>query len=225
MILGLGLIVVAAGSSQRMEGTDKVWASLGGMPVVMHSLARLSRVAQHAVLVVRSDEQERARRELSILAQPATVVPGGMTRRDSVACGLAALPDVRFVAVHDAARPFAPVDLMLQGVDMLDGSDGAVPGLSVTDTIKEVDGDSAVVRTLDRPALRAVQTPQLFRRDALEQAHALSNEGTVPTDDAAMLETRGFTVRVYAGRSENFKITTQFDLTLARLLIAQGLTA
>lgn len=219
MIAGLGLIVVAAGSSQRMEGVDKVWARLGEGSVLSHSLRHLARMAQWTVVVVHESQQARARAELSSGGSGLDVVSGGLTRQDSVAAGLNVLTDATVVAVHDAARPFADPSLLQRGVDLVRTCDGAVPGIPVSDTIKRVDLDGAILGTMDRTILRAVQTPQVFRRKPLQVAHASEYAARrTSTDDAALLEACGFDVRVFPGHASNFKITTEYDLKLARLL-------
>jgi 2-C-methyl-D-erythritol 4-phosphate cytidylyltransferase len=130
---------------------------------------------------------------------------------------------VDFVAVHDAARPFSDVDLLQRGVALLGRWDGAIPGFSITDTIKEAESTGIIVRTVDRSTLRAVQTPQLFRLGALLACHAAAvADGINATDDGALLERYGHRVVVFPGRQGNFKITTPYDLALARLLVAHG---
>jgi 2-C-methyl-D-erythritol 4-phosphate cytidylyltransferase len=143
------------------------------------------------------------------------VVAGGAERTDSVAAGLAALrPGDEVVLVHDAARALAPPTLFSRLVrEVLAGHDAVVPGLPLTDTVKKVDADGVVVATPDRAALRAIQTPQAFRREVLEHAHARAAGGA--TDDAALVEAVGGHVRVVDGDRLAFKITTPDDLAVA----------
>ena len=142
-------------------------------------------------------------------------VAGGETRSESVRNGLAAVPrDASIICVHDAARPFATVELYAAVVTaVLGGADCAVQGIAVTDTIKIVDAHGTVVSTPERGSLRAVQTPQAFRSGVLRAAHATSAEGT---DDAALVEAMGGTVVVVAGSEDNRKITYPADLEWAR---------
>ena len=148
------------------------------------------------------------------------VVAGGEERTDSVAAGLRALAaEVDVVLVHDAARAFAPASLFSRLVAHVRAGHGAVvPGLPVTDTVKLVDRDSVVVGTPDRSALRAVQTPQAFRRDVLEAAHAA---GGAATDDAALVEACGGRVVVVDGDPLAFKVTTPADLEVAERLVTR----
>jgi 2-C-methyl-D-erythritol 4-phosphate cytidylyltransferase len=135
------------------------------------------------------------------------VVAGGTTRSESVRAGVAAVPgDAEVIVVHDAARPAAGRSLFEAVVAAVrDGADAAVPGVPVVDTIKRVDGE-AVVETLDRSVLVAVQTPQAFRASVLR---GLDGEAT---DDAALVEAAGGRVVVVPGDPANLKITSPADL-------------
>jgi 2-C-methyl-D-erythritol 4-phosphate cytidylyltransferase len=150
------------------------------------------------------------------------VVAGGATRQESVRLAVAALPaEVEVVLVHDAARPLVPVELVdAVAAAVRDGADAVVPVLPVVETIKEVDGSCVVRLTLDRSALRAVQTPQGFRRTVLEEAHAAA-VGEDATDDAGLVERLGRPVRVVAGAEEAFKVTRPIDLVLAEALVSR----
>jgi 2-C-methyl-D-erythritol 4-phosphate cytidylyltransferase len=160
------------------------------------------------------------------------VVAGGSTRQESVRLAVAALPpEVDVVLVHDAARPLVPVELVdAVAAAVRDGADAVVPALPVVETIKEVDGASVVRRTLPRSALRAVQTPQGFRRAVLELAHAEGGDPAAEhdehderavTDDAGLVERLGVPVHVVAGAEEAFKVTRPLDLLLAEALLVQ----
>jgi 2-C-methyl-D-erythritol 4-phosphate cytidylyltransferase len=142
-------------------------------------------------------------------------VAGGATRSESVRAGLAAVPaEATIVCVHDAARPFASRQLFAAVIEaIVDGADGAVPGVAIVDTIKRVDADGRVVETPPRASLVAVQTPQAFRAEVLRSAHALAKEAT---DDAALVEELGGRVVVVAGEPVNRKITDREDLGWAR---------
>ncbi|MCU1392598.1 MAG: ispD [Ilumatobacteraceae bacterium] len=200
-------IVVAGGSSQRF-GRPKQYEAIGGTRVLDVSLAVARSASDGVVLVVPAND---------VVAEGG--VAGGATRSESVRNGLAAVPaDATIICVHDAARPFATVELYRSVIDAVAaGADCAIPGIVVTDTIKVVDTDGAVVSTPDRSALRAVQTPQAFRADALRAAHAGGAEGT---DDAALVEASGGRVIVVAGSDDNRKITYPADLDWARARFA-----
>jgi 2-C-methyl-D-erythritol 4-phosphate cytidylyltransferase len=148
------------------------------------------------------------------------VVPGGATRRRSVAAALAALPaSVEVVLVHDAARCLAPPALFTAVAKaVMDGADAVVPVVPLADTVKQIAGD-IVVATLDRSTLRAAQTPQGFRRTVLENAHAAVDEDA--TDDAGMVERSAATVRVVPGDEDAFKITEPPDLVFAEAVLVR----
>jgi 2-C-methyl-D-erythritol 4-phosphate cytidylyltransferase len=200
-------IVVAGGSGARF-GRAKQFESLGAERVLDRSV-RIARTAGAGVVIV-VPEADVAREG---------GVAGGSTRSDSVRRGLAAVPsDATVICVHDAARPFASAALYDAVVSAVAaGADAAVPGVPVTDTIKQVDAQSVVVATPERSSLVAVQTPQAFRADVLRAAHAAGGEGT---DDAALVESAGGRVVVVPGEMSNRKITEPGDLDWARSIAA-----
>jgi 2-C-methyl-D-erythritol 4-phosphate cytidylyltransferase len=158
----------------------------------------------------------RARASMMDVPVPVSVVAGGETRQASVRRALDALPDdVRFVAIHDAARPFAPPELFTTVVDAVArGADGAVPVLPIVDTVKRLEG-SRIVETEDRSMLGLAQTPQAFRLDVIRAAHRrAATEGVRETDDAALVEHDGV-VEAVPGDPANFKITMLLDLARA----------
>jgi 2-C-methyl-D-erythritol 4-phosphate cytidylyltransferase len=224
-------IVVAAGSGQRF-GRAKQFEALGPVTVVDHALAVARAVVDGVVLVVPADHApERPTATTATTVTTATTsttgtltVTGGSTRSESVRCGLAAVPDdAEIVLVHDGARPFASAALYRAVIAaIVDGADGAVPGVPLTDTVKVVDrvvveGARTVLDTPDRATLVAVQTPQAFRATALRAAHADATEGT---DDAALVERQGGRVVVVAGEADNRKLTVAEDLDWARRRLA-----
>ena len=218
----VGALVPAAGSGLRLgPGAPKALRLLAGEPLLLHAVRGLRRATSVGPVVVAApaDDLERVRRLLHGL--DVVVVAGGAERQDSVRAALAALPaEVDHVLVHDAARCLTPVAVVERVVAALrDGAEAVVPVLPVADTVKQVDGDR-VVTTVDRSALRAVQTPQGFRRDVLERAHA--STGPALTDDAGLVEAAGGTVTTVAGADEAFKVTRPLDLLLAEALLRAG---
>ena len=196
-------IVVAAGSGLRF-GSAKQFERLGGKRVVDWAVEEAGRHSMGVITVVPKGQ-----------ATGPNQVEGGATRSESVRRGLAAVPvEATIVLVHDAARPFAS-DAVFQRVigAVVDGADAAVPGIPVTDTIKQVNESDVVVSTPRRETLRAVQTPQAFRAASLRRAHASGGEGT---DDASLVEHAGGEVRVVEGEHVNRKITETDDLEWAQ---------
>jgi 2-C-methyl-D-erythritol 4-phosphate cytidylyltransferase len=146
-------------------------------------------------------------------------IPGGATRSDSVAAGVAEVPaDAAIILVHDAARPLIPADLIDRVLGgFADGADGVIPALPIDDTVKRVDAAGRVVDTLDRSELRTVQTPQAFLADVLRRAVAAPDRGT-GTDCASLVERAGGTVATVLGDPRAMKITTRADLARAEEL-------
>ena len=149
-------------------------------------------------------------------------VEGGAERSHSVRNALEAAGDGDPVLVHDAARPLLTTELAARCLAALEGVEAAVAAARVTDTTKEAGPDNVVSRTLDRSRLWAVQTPQVFRRAALEAAMARSDEIlAAATDDASLVEDAGGRVRVVEAPRENLKVTTPVDLRVAELLLRE----
>lgn len=220
-------LVPAAGRGERLgRGTPKALRTLGGLPMYVHAVRALaaSRDVHVVVVAVPEDAVEHVRTELT--DQPidadVVVVSGGETRQESVARALITLgDDIDVVLVHDAARPLVPVELVdLVAQSVRSGYPAVVPGQQVVDTIKQVDDSSTVTATPDRSSLRAIQTPQGFDRQVLQQAHASVDLDDSPaTDDAGLVEQAGVKVHVVPGHEEAFKITTPTDLLLAEAIL------
>jgi 2-C-methyl-D-erythritol 4-phosphate cytidylyltransferase len=203
--MSVAAVVVAAGRGTRFGGA-KQFALLDGETVAARSVAQARLVADLVVLVV-PEGYEGGGEGADV------VVTGGASRAASVRSGLAHCGDASIVIVHDAARPLASAALFLAVVYAIEeGADAAIPGLTLTDTVKRVtskDDVTVVVETLAREELVAVQTPQAFRREVLERAHA---HGDDATDDAGLVEALGALVVVIPGESSNVKITHLGDL-------------
>jgi 2-C-methyl-D-erythritol 4-phosphate cytidylyltransferase len=216
-------ILVAAGRGERLgPGAPKALRRLAGQPLVAHAAraALGSGVVDMLVVAAPGDLVDDVESAVRPLGGRLLVVAGGATRRESVAAALATLPvDVDVVLVHDAARCLAPAELFTAvAAAVASRSEAVVPVLPVADTVKEIRGD-VVVTTLDRSALRTVQTPQGFRRDVLARAHAAA--GVDVTDDAGLVERLGRPVHVVPGHDDAFKVTRPLDLLLAEAVLAR----
>ena len=210
-------IILAAGSSSRM-GFDKMWATLAGQPVVAWSIRvfAASPVVSQLVVATAPGAEDRMRRLLDTLRIEAQVVTGGERRQDSVRAALDVCADVTWVLVHDAARPLLTPDLLERGLAEAHETGAAIAAVPMTDTIKVVQ-DHRITDTPLRDALWAAQTPQVFRRALLHEAHQYAS-GAV-SDDAALVEALGVAVKVYPGAYGNIKITTPVDLQVAATLL------
>jgi 2-C-methyl-D-erythritol 4-phosphate cytidylyltransferase len=223
-------IVPAAGRGERLgPGAPKALRTIAGAPILLHAVRGLLDSGVVDVVIVAApppqvDPQgiETTRKMLAVFGGAVLVVPGGDTRQESVALALAAAPaEAGVLLVHDAARALTPPELIAAVVYAVLGGAGAViPALPVADTIKAVDPHGTTVTgTVDRAGLRAVQTPQGFRRDVLLRAHEAA-PGAGATDDAGLVERIGLPVTVIPGHVEAFKVTTRFDLLLAEAVLA-----
>jgi len=219
-------IVVAAGRGERL-GLDrpKAFARLRGRPLLAESLERLDESEWVDEIVVAAPEGwvEPAvllAEELGC-GKVVSVVAGGAERTDSVRLALAEVAaDATVVLVHDAARPLLPADVIERVIVALsEGWDAVVPGLPIPDTVKRVDGD-AVVETVDRAGLVAVQTPQAVVAPVLREALAV---GALPASDcAALVERAGGRVKVVPGDPRLLKVTDPADLEVLERLLADA---
>ncbi|HEY8600991.1 MAG TPA: 2-C-methyl-D-erythritol 4-phosphate cytidylyltransferase [Thermomicrobiales bacterium] len=220
----VGAIIVGAGRGERMGGVDKVFAPLGGKPILAYSIAafQASELIDAIVVVLneRNVEQGRAIIRAGGWDKVVATITGGARRQDSTRAGIAALPPCEIVAVHDAARPFVTTALIRRGVEAAIAHGAAIAAMPVKETIKQVDAGGLIMSTPPREALWAAQTPQLARRKALEQAlNSAQARGATVTDEAAALEASGERVTVFAGAYTNLKVTTPEDLILAAALL------
>lgn len=215
-------LIVAAGRGERLgSGGPKALVSVAGRPMLSWSIDALRQVEGVRAIVVALPAER-----LDAAPDGVIAVAGGATRSESVTAALAAAPlDDDVVIVHDAARALAPPALFAEALLELEqrGVDAVIAAAPVTDTIKQVGADGLTVeRTLDRARLWAVQTPQVFRREALRRALAADPELIAgATDDAWLVERQGGTVAVLPASPENFKITTPHDLRIAELLLRE----
>ncbi len=219
----VGILLLAAGSGKRFGGMlPKQYITVADDPLLIHTLNSLSLEDRISVVqpVIAEDDALYAEvikgKQFSFDLLPP--VAGGAERSISMQRGLAALPGfIDTVGVHDAARPLPSRQLLKDVLDMAGEHGAAVPGIAVHDTIKEIDRNGRVIKTPDRAMLRAVQTPQVARRDWFEEAiEKESDRLESHSDDASVLEAAGFPVFISQGDSLNRKITTQSDMDWLR---------
>jgi 2-C-methyl-D-erythritol 4-phosphate cytidylyltransferase len=220
----VAVLVPAAGQGIRLgPGGPKALRSLRGEPLLVHAVRRVAAAPSVGCVVVAApaDSVAAVRDLLSSVHEHVEllVVAGGTTRQESVAAALGAVPDrYDIVLVHDAARALAPPELVERvAAAVRDGHAAVIPALPVVDTIKHVQPNGEVLATLDRSALRAVQTPQGFLRSVLVEAHAAAVDDH--TDDAGMAEKMGVRVWTVPGEELALKITRPLDLAIAELLL------
>jgi 2-C-methyl-D-erythritol 4-phosphate cytidylyltransferase len=222
-------IIAAAGQGTRMGGNRaKQFLELAGTPIIFHTLRsfELCDAIQEIILVLPAEDTSGflAIAEKHSLRKLAKIVPGGITRAESVLKGLLAVRSAtaEIIAVHDGVRPFVTADEISRTVRAAEANEAAILTSAVTDTIKEV-SNGFVARTQPRSALRRALTPQCFRfellRRAYEQVDVLDPE---LTDDSSLVERLGVKVTIVDGSPRNIKITGPEDLALGEVLLKEG---
>ena len=215
-------LIVAAGRGERLgSGRPKALVSLAGKPMLEWSVDALRAVSSVEQIVVALPADE-----LGAAPPGTTAVAGGAVRSQSVRAALGATIDGDPVIVHDAARPLATSELFERALAQLEDADvdAVIAATPVSDTIKEVAEDGRTVSTtLDRARLWAVQTPQVFSRSSLTRVFDEASDELLAaaTDDAWLVEQAGGSVQVLDAGRENLKVTTEIDLQLAELLLAE----
>lgn len=224
-------IVPAAGSGRRMAAEiPKQYLSVGGLPILEHTLRALLACSDIRGVVVVLDPSDRRADSLESLSDPrVNRAAGGAERVDSVLAGLKVLMTEAswddWVLVHDAARPCLPVTDLKRLIKHVEHHNvGAILAQPSVDTIKRVNSKGRVVKTLDRTKLWRAQTPQMFRLRDLHDALVVSlSEGLIVTDEASAMELQGHTVHVVEGPASNIKVTIPEDLELAALYLQSKL--
>ncbi len=220
-------LILAAGAGRRM-GKDiaKQFLLLGDKPLLAHTLLAFQRAPEidEIIPVLSREDMDDCLRDVIEqyrITKVKTLVVGGKERQDSVLHGLQKIKDdTAVVLVHDGVRPFVTPDMIREAVDLAKKGECIAVGVPIKDTIKEVDDNKIVRRTLERGRLWAIQTPQTFPVEILRRAYEESyKQKMFGTDDATLVERTGGTVRVIMGSYENIKITTPEDLILAEEIL------
>jgi 2-C-methyl-D-erythritol 4-phosphate cytidylyltransferase len=206
-----------------MGGIDKIFARIGGVPVLERVAAVFDSCpyVDHIIVVLSQENVSRGTEllERQHLSKLSKIIAGGTRRQDSVEAGLNSLPPCGWVIIHDGARPMVTGSLIVDGLKAAQESGAAIAAVPVTDTIKSSNDAYYVNITLDRSKLWSVQTPQVFRFDIIKEGY--KNASGDVTDDAALVEALGCGVRLYMGAYDNIKLTTPADLALAEALWQQ----
>ncbi len=215
MIRDACLVIVAGGSGSRYGKNNKLLEFLSGVPAIVHSVKKLGPgfAPECRIMAVPEAEKQRFLDVLKTFAPelPFRLVSGGATRGESVRHAMAAVPDgIRYIAIHDGARPLATPALLGNVLAAARECGGAVPGHAVADTLKRMAPDGTVQETVPRENLFAVETPQCFDLALLREAYAKIPEAR--TDDAGVMEEAGFPVRIVPWTEPNLKLTYTADL-------------
>ncbi|MDQ3856586.1 MAG: 2-C-methyl-D-erythritol 4-phosphate cytidylyltransferase [Chloroflexota bacterium] len=220
--LSAGAVIVAAGTSTRMRGTDKLWADVAGEPLIartLHTFQSCTDIGGIAVVTSRDGLAPVTRliRRAGI-DKVSAVCEGGSSRQESVLNGLVKLGECELVAVHDCARPLVTQTLIQHGLEVARARGAALCAVPAKNTIKVVEA-GRVIDTPRREQLWEAQTPQVFRYRELLRAHvAAAQAGRIFTDDASLMEAAGHAVWVYEGSYRNLKVTTPEDLLVVQAL-------
>lgn len=219
-------VIVSAGSSSRMGGINKQFLKIGGIPVIAHSAKAFSNCdfIDEIVIVTRAsdiDEVNKIIRDYN-LSKVVSVVMGGETRQLSVLSGVKEISsDADFIAIHDGARPLVTEKVIIDTLNCAIESNAATTGVKVVDTIKCVDEKENIIDTPDRTFLRAVHTPQIFKKDLyLDAVNNVPNSKDF-TDDCKLIEAYGHKVKIVNGDYKNIKITTPSDIELATYYLSK----
>lgn len=223
-------LIPAAGKGSRMANSvKKPYLRLAQKPILAHTIQRLEQNTAVDAIFVIVDKDDFSDCRTNVLQPYAftkvqELVAGGETRQMSVYNGVRALStDVDFVVVHDGVRPFVTDETISACLTAADECGAAVAAVPVKDTIKISDENAFIVETPVRERLWAVQTPQVFRKSLLEEAHQTAREQQLTaTDDAALVEQLGFPVKLVMGNYANLKITTPEDLRVAEALLSDS---
>ena len=219
-------LIAAAGSSQRMEGENKLLLPLGGKPVIARTLLAIDAAESINEIIIASREEDMLRFaeicKTYDIKKPVKVIIGGKTRTESVMRAAAeANPDADLLAVHDGARPFATPELINNVVEAARVNSAAAPAIPVKDTVK-VAFNSMVRETPDRSTLFAIQTPQVFDAQLLRAALKSAFDADVKlTDDCSAVERLGKQIYLTDGSEQNIKITTPLDMSIAEAILSR----
>jgi 2-C-methyl-D-erythritol 4-phosphate cytidylyltransferase len=217
IVRDVGVVIVAAGSGTRTGSTElKQFRWVAGKPMLLHSVQRFMERPDVAIVVAvlpRSYAGDPPPWIFQCDVERLLVSVGGRERGDSVLNGLRDMPpEVNVVLIHDAARPLADAETIERVIAEARRGHGAVAALPVVDTLKEVDADGRIVRTVERASLWRAQTPQGFPRDMIERAYVEGmRAGVSATDDAALCERLGLPVMVVRGSELGMKVTEEAD--------------
>lgn len=212
----VGVILPAAGSGSRMGGVSKPFLELAGKPLLLHCLDAFLAVPAVQQIVIALPRLTMAALPGWLRSERITTVTGGAHRADSVRNALHAISaDTDIIVVHDAARPFVTAAMIQSVIDQATQGVSATVAVQVTDTLHRVGDDDAIIDTPDRAQYWRAQTPQAFPRHALEQTYTRVSDVSLATDEAGLVASAGFKVRVVPGSPSNIKITTPADLAWA----------
>ncbi len=224
-------IIPAAGIGARMGLTKaKQFIDLCGKPILAVTLSHFQRcnLVDRIVIVVSQEDIDYCNREIVNrykLSKVFKVIVGGERRQDSVRKGVEAVADsCKWVLIHDGVRPLVTAELIERVIKAAKEFRAVITGLPVKETVKEIDSQGRVIRSVDRRHLWLIQTPQIFRWEDIHMAHqeAVKHGWEEATDDAFLIEKMGIPIKIIEGEEDNIKVTTHQDLDMARFLLSKN---
>ena len=227
MVANVSVIIPAAGLSLRMKADKrKPYIVIGEKPIIFHTLEKFSRLQtiKEIILVVNKEDVSSVIEKWSDTLKSykvSKIVPGGRRRQDSVYKGLCQIhPDTEIVLIHDAVRPMISSNIIETVIKEVKEYGAAIVATPMKSTVKKIDQNLNIIETVPRHNLWMAQTPQGFKRDIITKAYdKILNSSIEFTDDAAVVENEGYTIKIVSGSDDNIKITTPEDLQLAESLL------
>jgi len=215
-------ILLAGGTSNRMGSNDKILSTLGEIPVLFHSLETLNSSPEiHSIIIVVPKDKILAYQEKipnDKFPKIQKICEGGNSRQESVQAGLNFVQSVKWVLIHDAARPFISQHMISEATEAVKDTGAATAAIPMTDTLKlSEDAGLSVKLTIQREKIWAAQTPQIFSVDMLKKAHANPPISDF-SDDSSLIEASGIKVKIFSGSTQNIKITFPADLKIAEAI-------
>lgn len=222
----LPVIIVAAGSFTRMGGINKQLAEIGGVPVIIRTLLAFenNENISNIVLVVRADDifSLQLLTEKYGISKLSDIICGGNSRQESVLKGLSRVPQANSVLIHDGARPLVDKTTVNAVIEALKSYSAVTCATPIVDTVKQINTDGEVKKTLNRSELVAVQTPQGVRLNDYKAAIEKIGDVSDFTDDTSVMEAAGFKVKTVEGSRNNIKITTPIDILIAEKILEEA---
>ena len=217
--MNINALITAGGSSRRFGNTNKLLECVNGQEILLHTVNAFLKVSEIIEVVIAANIS--IIEEIQVIfakESKVRVILGGQTRQESVYNGLKSIESCDYVLIHDGARPMISPEIIKQAIYTVKDKKALTVAAKTIDTIKQVDENLKIIKTIDRSSLYNTQTPQAFDFKLIKNAHE-TLKGQSFTDDAGMLEHLGIDVYVIEGDYKNIKITTQSDLELAKIYL------
>jgi len=222
----IGVILLAAGSSSRMNGDDKIFIPIFENPLLFYSLTEFHRspLISSITIVLNEKNLDKGTEYIKSLNLPKvkSICKGGLRRQDSVLNGLNTLGEHDYILIHDAARPCIDQSVIERGIETVITNNAAIPVIPSTDTLRTLSGDNYSDNVIDRQKVWATQTPQCFSYTII--LRALNKNNKTVTDEAILVQKLGVKVKTFLGSKTNIKITTEDDIPFIKSILKGKIT-